>query len=89
MTVLLMKMTPIGKRAQFITKAEAEKMAADGTAIQDKVHTGIYEEVTADEQAQGYLTRNMMPLPVKRGPGRPPKVAPAVAADDDASSTKE
>jgi hypothetical protein len=77
MTVVLMKQTAIGKRAYAISRADADALVADGKAIQDKVHTGIYEEVTAEEMVQGYMTRNMLPLPdmmPKRKPGRPPKV---------------
>jgi len=75
---VLMKNTPIGRRAFGITHAEADRMVRDGEAVQDKVHTGIYEEVTDEERAQGYMTRNMTPIIDMRGekrrPGRPPKV---------------
>ena len=77
MTVVLMKQTVIGRRAYAISREDADAMVNDGRAVQDKVHTGIYEEVTPEEIDQGYMTRNMLPLPdvqIKRRPGRPPKV---------------
>jgi len=77
MTVVIMKQTAIGKRAYAISRVDADALVADGKAVQDKVYTGIYEEVTPEEMGQGYLTRNMLPLPdvqIKRRPGRPPKV---------------
>ncbi len=77
MTVIIMKQTPIGKRAYAISREDADALVAEGKAVQDVAHTGIYEEVTAEEMDQGYLTRNMIPLkpstPVKKKPGRPPK----------------
>jgi hypothetical protein len=37
-------------------------MVEAGDAVQDKVHTSIYEEITQGERDQGYMTRNMVPL---------------------------
>jgi len=78
MSVIIMKQTAVGRRAYAISRVEADKLVADGKAIQDKVHTGIYEEVTDDEVSQGYMTRNMLPLdvpamPLKGGKGRAQK----------------
>ncbi len=76
MTVILMKNTAIGRRAYAISQLEADKMVTAGDAVQDKVHTGIYEEITDGERDQGYLTRNMAAIPVpeiKKKPGPKPK----------------
>lgn len=78
MSVIIMKQTAIGRRAYAISRVEADKLVADGKAIQDKVHTGIYEEVTDEEVSQGYMTRNMLPLdvpamPLKGSKGRASK----------------
>ena len=89
MTVIIMKNTAIGRRAYAITQIEADKMVDSGDAVQDKVHTGIYEEVTDGERDQGYMTRNLAALPVtepKKKPGRPAKTraeeAPAAPVED-------
>jgi hypothetical protein len=74
MTVILMTQTPAGRRAVALSRADAEALVADGKAVQDPVHGGIYEEVTDAERDQGYLTRNLMPLPIAKRRGRPPKV---------------
>jgi len=88
MSVIIMKQTPIGRRAYAITKAEADAMVAEGRAVQDAAHAGIYEEITKDEIAQGYMTRNMSPLIDMRGEkrrvGRSPKVARVEEASDEA-----
>jgi hypothetical protein len=92
MTVILMKNTPAGRRAYAISQLEADKMVDDGDAVQDKVHTGIYEEVTDGEREQGYLTRNMTPIPhdtIKRKPGRPPKVRPSEVDEPPAAPVEE
>jgi hypothetical protein len=65
MSVIIMKHTSIGRRAYAISRVDADKLVAEGKAVQDKVHTGIYEEVTDDERTQGYQTRNMAPLELK------------------------
>jgi len=75
MTVILMRNTPAGRRAYAIKAEEAAAMVAAGEAVQDKTHTGIFEEVTEAERDQGYMTRNMQALPVTaKRRGRPPKV---------------
>jgi hypothetical protein len=76
---IIMKNTSLGRRAYPISQAEAEKLVEAGDAVQDRVHTAIFEEVTAEEHEQGYMTRNMQALPIKRKPGRPPKVRAEVA----------
>jgi hypothetical protein len=84
MTVILMKNTAIGRRAYAISQLEADKMVDEGDAVQDKVHTGIYEEVTDGERSQGYMTRNMAAIPpgeVKRRPMRQPKTRPSEVSD--------
>lgn len=71
---VILKQTPIGKRVFAISQEDADLMVSEGSAVQDKAHTAIYEEVTPEERSQGYLTRNLVPLdvtPKKRG--RPPK----------------
>ncbi len=60
---ILMKQTEIGKRAVFITKADAELLVESGDAIHCTGYD-IYEEVTEAERLQNYMTRNMMPVPV-------------------------
>jgi hypothetical protein len=92
MTVILMKNTAAGRRAYAISNLEAEQLVAAGDAVQDKVHTGIYEEVTDDERDQGYMTRNMAPIPhdvIKRKPGRPPKVRPSEVDEPPAAPVEE
>lgn len=77
MSVIIMKQTAIGKRAYAISREDADALVAEGRAIQDKVHTSIYEEITPEEAEQGYMTRNLAAIPipmVKRKPGRPSKV---------------
>lgn len=77
MSVIIMKQTAIGKRAYAISRADADALVEEGKAVQDKVHGGIYEEITPEEAAQGYMTRNLTPIEpaqIKRGRGRPPKV---------------
>ena len=71
---ILLRPTPIGKRAEFILKDDADALVAAGDAVQC-IGYDIYEAVTPDERAQGYMTRNMeaIPMTIKRGPGRPPK----------------
>lgn len=86
---ILMKNTPAGRRAFPISKVEAEKLVAEGSAVRDKTHSDIYEEITEGERSQGYMTRNMAPIPElapKRKPGRPPKT---VQPEDPAPSTEE
>ena len=76
MTVILMKNTAIGRRAYAISQLEADKMVAAGDAVQDKVHTSIYEEITDGERDQGYMTRTLEAIPVteiKKKPGPKPK----------------
>ena len=78
MSVIIMKNTSLGRRAYAISREEADQLVADGKAVQDKVHGGIYEELTDDEISQGYQTRNMMPIdvpamPLKGGKGRASK----------------
>jgi hypothetical protein len=73
---LLMKNTAIGRRAYAVSQLEADKMVAAGEAVQDGAHAGIYEEITEAERDQGYMTRNLAPLPiaqVKKKPGPQPK----------------
>lgn len=83
MTVLLMKNTPVGRRAYAISLEEAKQMVADGQAVQDANHTSIYEEVTDAEREQGYMTRSMVVLsPVKRR-GRPAKSRPGQDVNHD------
>lgn len=82
MTAIIMKQTPAGRRAYLISREDAEAMVADGKAVQDAAHTGIYEEVTDEERSQGYMTRNMFPLPPMKKRGRQAK--PRDAENDNA-----
>ena len=61
---VIMKMTPVGRRAEYLSYEDAEAMVSSGTAIKDQVHHGIYVEVTKEEISQGYMTRDMQALPV-------------------------
>ena len=72
---ILLRPTPIGKRAEFILKDDADALVAAGDAVQC-IGYDIYEAVTPEERDQGYMTRNMTAIgpAIKRGPGRPPKV---------------
>ena len=69
---IILKQTPIGKRAVIINQSDLDKMLDAGTAMQCAGYE-MYEEVTEDERHQGYLTRNMSALPIAKRRGRPPK----------------
>ena len=71
---VIMKMTPAGRRAEYLSYEDAEIMVENGTAVKNTVYHGIYEEVTDAERSQGYSTRNMQALPVVKRRGRSPKV---------------
>ena len=62
---ILMKQTIGGRRAYPITMAEGQELAEQGKA---RLCVGyeIFEEITDSEIEQGYMTRNMEPLPVTR-----------------------
>jgi hypothetical protein len=68
---VILKQTPVGKRAEFILQPDLDKMLDAGTAMQCAGYE-VYEEVTDGELKQGYMTRNMEALPKPRR-GRPPK----------------
>jgi len=81
---ILMKQTPVGKRAHYISNDAAEKMVDDGQAIHCAPYD-IYEEVTDGESAQGYMTRNMTPLtPGKRKFASAKKVERKKASNEEA-----
>jgi hypothetical protein len=62
---ILMKQTIGGRRAYPITMAEGQELVEQGKA---RLCVGyeIFEEITDSEIEQGYMTRNMEPLPVTR-----------------------
>ena len=62
---ILMKQTVGGRRAYPITMAEGQELVDQGKA---RLCVGyeIFEEITDAEIEQGYMTRNMEPLPVTR-----------------------
>jgi len=62
---ILMKQTVGGRRAYPITMAEGQELVDQGKA---RLCVGyeIFEEITNEEIEQGYMTRNMEPLPVTR-----------------------
>ena len=62
---ILMKQTIGGRRAYPITMAEGQELVEQGKA---RLCVGyeIFEEITNAEIEQGYMTRNMEPLPVMR-----------------------
>ncbi len=62
---ILMKQTIGGRRAYPITMAEGQELVDQGKA---RLCVGyeIFEEITNEEIEQGYMTRNMEPLPVTR-----------------------
>ena len=62
---ILMKQTIGGRRAYPITMAEGQELVDQGKA---RLCVGyeIFEEITNAEIEQGYMTRNMEPLPVMR-----------------------
>ena len=62
---ILMKQTIGGRRAYPITMAEGQELVDQGKA---RLCVGyeIFEEITDSEIEQGYMTRNMEPLPVTR-----------------------
>ena len=76
MTVILMKHTAIGKRAYAVSREDADAMVVEGRAMQDSLHTSIYEEITPEEAEQGYMTRNLAAIPpimAKKKPVKAPK----------------
>jgi hypothetical protein len=74
---IILKNTPVGRRAAYITKVDAEALVSAGDATQCPGYPDMFEEVDPSERAQGYMTRSMQAVaPVKRGPGRPPKQRP-------------
>ena len=62
---ILMKQTIGGRRAYPITMAEGQELVDQGKA---RLCVGyeIFEEITNEEIEQGYMTRNMEPLPAMR-----------------------
>ena len=62
---ILMKQTIGGRRAYPITMAEGQELVEQGKA---RLCVGyeIFEEITNAEIEQGYMTRNMEPLPAMR-----------------------
>ena len=62
---ILMKQTIGGRRAYPITMAEGQELARQGKA---RLCVGyeIFDEITEAEIEQGYMTRNMEPLPAMR-----------------------
>jgi hypothetical protein len=62
---ILMKQTIGGRRAYPITMAEGQELVDQGKA---RLCVGyeIFEEITDAEIEQGYMTRNMEPLPAMR-----------------------
>ena len=62
---ILMKQTPIGRRAEFITMADGNALVEQGKA---RLCVGyeIFDEITNSEIEQGYMTRNMEPITVTR-----------------------
>ena len=62
---ILMKQTIGGRRAYPITMAEGQELVDQGKA---RLCIGyeIFEEITDAEIEQGYMTRNMEPLPAMR-----------------------
>jgi hypothetical protein len=62
---ILMKQTVGGRRAYPITMAEGQELVDQGKA---RLCVGyeIFEEITDAEIEQGYMTRNMEPLPAMR-----------------------
>jgi hypothetical protein len=78
---IILKQTPIGKRAAIINQSDLDKMLDAGTAMQCAGYE-MYEEVTEDERHQGYLTRNMTMLPLMKRRGRPPKSRDGAVHDE-------
>ena len=65
---ILMKQTPIGRRAEFITMADGNALVEQGKA---RLCVGyeIFDEITDAEIEQGYMTRNMEPVTATRKRG--------------------
>jgi hypothetical protein len=65
---ILMKQTPIGRRAEFITMADGNALVEQGKA---RLCVGyeIFDEITSNEIEQGYMTRNMEPITATRKRG--------------------
>jgi hypothetical protein len=83
---IFMKQIAGGRRAEPITTEQAKVLVAAGQAKQHDFYTDIYEEVTSEEVAQGYMTRNMEALPAAaKRRGRPPKVVVEDAPTDEAA----
>ena len=73
---VFLKQTAIGKRAELVSQSEIDKMLKAGTAVRCAGYE-IYEEVTADEVDQGYMTRNMEALPAAARRRTPKPTVPA------------
>jgi hypothetical protein len=97
---VILRNTAIGRRATLISREDLDEMLDNGTAKHCAPYGELYEEVTKEEIAQGYMTRNLEALPVvgsePKKRGRPPKarveapvveVAPVV--NDDAEEEIE
>jgi hypothetical protein len=80
---IILKNTLAGRRAFFIDEGELSSMIEDGRAIQCEGYE-IFEEITEEEIAQGYRTRNMSALPpAGRKRVRPPKKGTKMAEENE------
>lgn len=90
---VILRNTSIGRRAMFIAQAELDEMLDNGTAKNCAPHGDLYEEVTKEEIAQGYMTRNLAALPIvgtePKKRGRPPKVRHEVNTEEVPPSATE
>ncbi len=91
---VILRNTAAGRRACMIAQDELDEMLEAGKAKNCAPYGSLFEEVTPEEVAQGYMTRNMAALPIVSEPrkrGRPPKVrheepAPVVEAPAEAGA---
>lgn len=80
MAIILRPSAAGGKRAEYITVAEAEALVQAGDAVKCAGYGEIYEAPHDGEREQGYLTRDMTAIATT-----PRKRARASKARDDAT----
>jgi len=74
------------RRAEIISKVDAEALVCDGKAANAPGYPDIYEEASAAEiETQGYMTRSLVALAPQKRRGRPPKVVVEDAPTDEAA----
>jgi hypothetical protein len=81
MAIILRPSFAGGKRAEYITAEDAEALVQAGDAVKCAGYGEIYEEPSAGEREQGYMTRDMTAL------SRAPKKRASASKSRDDSDT--